>query len=220
VTIAAYLAFLGLSAVLALTPGPDSLLVLRYSVRHARSGMAAAFGSALSTLVWAVLVGIGLAALIEQSAELYRVLKVIGGVYLLYLGVQAILHSRRAPADPAATDTGTGGRARPTAANRGGRAGPFAAGALSTLTNPKVGLFFLAVVPQFLPDDGSAFALTMLLGATVAAVGFAYLVVLALVAARATAWLQRPRVAKYIERVSGAILAALGIGTAATAFEA
>jgi threonine/homoserine/homoserine lactone efflux protein len=207
-TIAAYLAFVGLSAVLALTPGPDSLLVLRFSVRRARAGVAAATGSAIGTLVWALLVGIGLAALIEQSAELYRILKVVGGLYLLFLGVQAILHSRR---EPVADEGARLPVASVTAA--------FGAGLLSTMTNPKVGLFFLAVVPQFLPKDGSAFALTMLLGATVAAVGFVYLVVLAALAAKATLWLKRPRVAKYIERVSGSILAALGIGTAATAFE-
>jgi len=207
-TIAAYLAFLGLSAVLALTPGPDSLLVLRFSVRHARSGVAAATGSAIGTMVWAVLVGVGLAALIEQSAELYRLLKIVGGLYLVFLGVQAILHSRRAPEADA---VGRVPRASVAAA--------FGAGLLSTLTNPKVGLFFLAVVPQFLPKDGSAFPITMLLGATVALVGFVYLAVLAAIAARATVWLKRPRVAKTIERVSGSILAALGIGTAATAFE-
>jgi len=207
-TFAAYLAFLGLSAVLALTPGPDSLLVLRFSVRQARSGVAAATGSAIGTLVWAVLVGVGLAALIEQSAELYRVLKIVGGLYLVFLGVQAILHSRR---EPVADEVGRVPRASVAAA--------FGAGLLSTLTNPKVGLFFLAVVPQFLPTDGPAFPITMLLGATVAVVGFLYLAVLAAIAARATVWLKRPRVAKTIERVSGSILAALGIGTAATAFE-
>jgi threonine/homoserine/homoserine lactone efflux protein len=206
VTPASYLAFVGLSAVLALTPGPDSLLVLRYSVRRARTGMAAALGSALATLVWAVLVGVGLAALIEQSAELYRVLKVVGGLYLVYLGVQAIRHSRHPVRDEAARPVGRGDHAA------------LATGILSTITNPKVGLFFLAVVPQFLPSDGSAFAVTMLLGATVAAVGLVYLVGLALVAARATVWLRRPRVAKYIERVSGSILALLGVGTVVTAF--
>jgi len=208
-TIAAYLAFVGLSAVLALTPGPDSLLVLRFSVRRARSGICAAAGSAIGTLVWAVLVGVGLAALIEQSAELYRILKIVGGLYLLFLGVQAIVHSRRAPVAEKAERI-----------PRGSTIAAFAAGLLSTVTNPKVGLFFLAVVPQFLPKDASAFAVTMLLGGTVALVGFVYLVGLAAIAAKATVWLRRPRVAKYIERVSGSILAALGIGTVATAFEA
>lgn len=207
VTTAAYLAFAGLSIVLAITPGPDSLLVLRYSVRRVRAGLATALGCAIATLVWAALVGIGLAALMEQSAELFRALKVVGGLYLLFLGVQAIRHARR-PAPE-----GSGG------AHRASVAGAFSAGLLSTMTNPKVGLFFLAIVPQFLPADAAAFAVTMLLGLTVGVIGFSYLALLAGIAARATMWLRRPRVATTIERVSGTILALLGIGTAASALD-
>lgn len=214
-TAASYLAFLGLAALLALTPGPDSLLVLRFSVRRVSGGIAAAIGCSISTLAWAALVGFGLAAIIEQSAEVYRVLKVAGGLYLVFLGVQAIRHSRRQPAD-AASEPRSFGR---SLFGRDGLGSAFASGLLSTITNPKVGLFFLAIVPQFLPNGGTTFGTTMLLGATVAVVGLLYLFLLAAIAARATAWLKRPRVTKYIERISGSILAALGIGTAATAFE-
>lgn len=207
-TPAAYATFVGLAALLAVTPGPDSLLVLRFSVRHARVGIAAAIGCSLATILWAALAGVGLAALIEQSAELYRVLKVIGGAYLLYLGVQAIRHSRyRQP-------EGSTDAPAPL-----GTAKAFLAGFFSTMTNPKVGLFFLAIMPTFLPTDGSAVAVSLVLGATVAVVGFAYLAILATAAARATVWLKKPRVSMWIERVSGGILAALGIATAASALE-
>ncbi len=208
---AAYLTFVGLAVVLAITPGPDSLLVLRFSVRRGRTGIAASVGCSIATVVWSALVGAGLAALIEQSGELYRALKVVGGLYLLYLGVQAIRHSTKHRAETG--DTGELGTPpiRATSA--------FLAGFLSTMTNPKVGLFFIAIVPNFLPTEGDALMTTLLLGSTVAVIGFAYLAVLAAAAARATAWLKRPRVSKWIERTSGAILAALGIGTIATAFE-
>jgi len=231
-TLGAYMAFVGLCAVLSLTPGPDSLLVLRYSVRRAGIGIAAAFGCSVGTIIWAGLVGFGLAALIEQSAELYRGLKIVGGLYLLFLGVQAIRHSR-VPVDPpgseavaAADGVSPGAASVPRTAtvakntSRRSLRSAFAAGTLSTMTNPKVGLFYLAVVPQFLPADGAALATSMFLGLTLAVIGFLYLIGLATVAARATVWLKKPRVAKYIERISGSILSALGIGTAASALKA
>ncbi|MCU1404001.1 MAG: lysine transporter LysE [Glaciihabitans sp.] len=218
-TIAAYIAFVGLCALLSLTPGPDSLLVLRCSVRRATAGIAAALGCSVGTIVWAALVGIGLAALIEQSAEVFRVLKVIGGLYLLFLGIQAIRQSRT-PAEARADDAPASADKKVDVVSRRGLTAAFAAGLLSTMTNPKVGLFYLAVVPQFLPRDGSVFATAMLLGLTLGVVSILYLATLASLAAKATVWLRKPRVTKYIERISGSILAALGIGTAASAFEA
>lgn len=91
----------------------------------------------------------------------------------------------------------------------------FLAGMLSTLMNPKVGLFFVAIAPQFVPRDGHAIGNTLLLGGIDAAVGSAYLCVVALLASRAVAWLKKPSVTRALERISAAILAALGIGTIA-----
>jgi threonine/homoserine/homoserine lactone efflux protein len=204
--IASYLAFCGLCLLLALTPGPDTFLILRFSMRRAAIGVAAAFGSALGSLLWAVLVGIGLAALIEQSVEAYRVVKILGGLYLVYLGIQALRHSRGA----AVAEPGIPVPFRRTLLPA------FGAGALSTMTNPKVGLFFLAVVPQFLPHGANAFALTMVLGATDGMIALVYLACLAKVAAKANEWLKRPRVTVGLERTSGGILAALGVGVLAS----
>lgn len=206
-----YLAFCGLCVLLAVTPGPDSFLILRFSLRRLSAGIAASVGSAVGYLVWAVLVAVGLAALIEQSAVAYRGLKVLGGIYLVYLGIRAIRGDRRksAPAVP-----GPLPELRARTWNSG------VAGLASTMLNPKVGLFFLAVVPQFLPRDGSVFAVTMLLGATLGAIVFIYLAGLCLVAARANAWLNRPRVTRNLEISSGGVLGALGIATAASAARA
>lgn len=204
-TPAAFLAFCGLALLLALTPGPDSFLTLRYSLRGLRSGIAAGAGAAIGQLGWALLVGVGLAAIIEQSAEVYQVIKLIGGLYLVYLGIQAFRHRKDGGTDAAS----------PVAAGSARRA--FLAGLVSNLTNPKVGLFFLAIVPQFLPEGASAFWMTMLLGATLTVIGGLYLMLLALVAAKANAWLNRPRVSRNLERISGGILAVLGIGTIVSA---
>ena len=72
-------AFVGLSLLLAMTPGPDTFLVLRFSLRDAKSGIAAAAGSALGSLLWAFAVAVGLASLLEQSAAAYRIVKIAGG---------------------------------------------------------------------------------------------------------------------------------------------
>jgi threonine/homoserine/homoserine lactone efflux protein len=204
-TLAPYLAFCGLCLLLALTPGPDTFLILRFSMRRASTGIAASIGSGVGSIFWAVLVGIGLAALLEQSAEAYRVLKILGGLYLVYLGIQAFRQSRAAAP----------GQVSLAPAVHRARFSAFGAGLLSTAMNPKVGLFFLAIVPQFLPAHGDRFAITMLLGATDAVIAIVYLSALTAVAAKANAWLKRPRVTTIMERVSGGILGALGIGTVA-----
>jgi threonine/homoserine/homoserine lactone efflux protein len=212
-TLAPYLAFCGLCFLLALTPGPDTFLILRFSMRRVSTGIAASIGSGVGSIFWAVLVGVGLAALIEQSAEAYRILKILGGLYLIYLGIQAFRHSRGVTAGHAA-DISTNDSALTIALTRA-RFSAFGAGLLSTALNPKVGLFFLAIVPQFLPAHGDRFAITMLLGATDAVIAIVYLSALTAVAAKATAWLNRPRVTTVLERTSGGILGALGVGTVA-----
>lgn len=203
---ASYLAFCGLCILLTLTPGPDTFLTLRFGMRRKDRGIAAGVGSSLGVMVWAVLVGVGLAALVEQSAEAYRILKFVGGAYLLYLGVQAFRAARA-----------TSGAPHPETEPKGSLLSAFGAGVVSCVLNPKVGLFFLAVVPQFLPAGSADFGYTMLLGATDAVLSVIYLSALALVAAKANEWLKRPRVTRNLERISGGVLAALGIGTAASA---
>jgi threonine/homoserine/homoserine lactone efflux protein len=201
------LAFAGLCLLLSVTPGPDTFLVLRISLQSAGAGLAAALGSALASLVWAALVGVGLAAVLEDSAEVFRWLKIAGGLYLLYLGISSLIRARRTTASPAA-----GHAPRRSYSRRTG----FGAGAFSTLLNPKVGLFYLAVVPQFIPHGGNTLDTAMVLGAIESAIGFLYLAAVALAAAKAMAWLQRPRVSSWLERGSSGIIAALGLGVLAS----
>lgn len=200
------LGFVGLCVVLALTPGPDSFLVLRFSLVDARPGVAAAIGSALGGLVWAVVVAAGVAALLEQSASAYRVLKVVGGIYLVYLGIRALIESRRRTGGP----VGESSPAAPPSVRSA-----FTAGVVSCLFNPKVGLFYLAVLPQFLTEI--TFLNTLALGAIECAIAAGFMVLLALAAARAVAFLRSPRVRTRLEQASAAILTALGVGTAASA---
>lgn len=80
---AALLGFAGLCLLLALAPGPDVLLVIRHSTHRRRGGLAVAAGSAAGSIAWAGLVAVGLAALLEQSAEVFRLVRFAGGCYLL-----------------------------------------------------------------------------------------------------------------------------------------
>ncbi|MFF3228722.1 LysE family translocator [Nocardia suismassiliense] len=208
------LSFIGLCVLLSLTPGPDSFLVLRFSLVDARPGIAAAIGSALGGILWAVVVAAGLAALLEQSATAYRALKVIGGIYLVYLGIRALLDQRRQRR--AAREAGTvSGLADNAAGTRTSVRSAFTAGVVSCMFNPKVGLFYLAVLPQFLTEV--TFVNTLALGAIESVIAAVEMVLLALVASRAVALLRRPKIRERLEQASAAILTTLGIGTAASA---
>ncbi|RDI47099.1 LysE family translocator [Nocardia mexicana] len=210
VSVSLLLGFIGLCVLLALTPGPDTFLVLRFSIAGRRPGIAAALGSALGGIVWAVVVAAGVAALLEQSATAYRVMKVIGGIYLVYLGIRTLVEHRRKRA------AGTGGVEPGSAPPRAAAVrSAFVAGLVSCLFNPKVGLFYLAVLPQFLTEVTFANALT--LGAIESTIAAIEMVLLAAAAARAVALLRRPRVRDRLEQISAGVLAALGIGTAASA---
>ncbi|WP_159708093.1 LysE family translocator [Arthrobacter sp. 18067] len=206
-TLASLAAFAGLCLVLSVTPGPDTFLVLRIALNRPSAGIAAAAGSAVGAIAWAALVGVGLAAILEQSAELFRWVKIAGGLYLLYLGVSSFIKSRKA-----ATADGSAAEA-PLPYSRLSALG---AGALSTLLNPKVGLFYLAVVPQFIPHGGDTMGTSLILGVVVAVIAFAYLSMIAVVAFKAMRWLKRPKVSTVVERVSSGVIAGLGVGVVAS----
>lgn len=199
-----------LCVLLALTPGPDSFLILRFAMADVRAGVAAAVGSGMATLGWAAAVALGLATLLEQSAVAFRAVKVAGGVYLLYLGISTLVRHRRAGA---ADDGDDGPVVRPGVSTRAA----LRAGFVSTSLNPKVGLFVIAVFPQFLGGSGATFAGTMLLGMVMAAVAVVYLSGLSFVARTAVDLLHRPRVRDGLERFSAAVLAVLGLGVLVSA---
>lgn len=209
VTLASLAAFAGLCLVLSVTPGPDTFLVLRIALNRPSAGIAAAAGSAMGAIAWAALVGVGLAAILEQSAELFRWVKIAGGLYLLYLGVSSFIKSRKAA--KAGADGSAAEAPLPYS-----RLSALGAGALSTLLNPKVGLFYLAVVPQFIPHGGDTMGTSLILGVVVAVIAFAYLSMIAVVAFKAMRWLKRPKVSAVVERVSSGVIAGLGVGVVAS----
>ncbi|MFG2225111.1 LysE family translocator [Streptomyces sp. NPDC048644] len=189
-------------------PGPDTLLVLRNCVRGGRfSGIATALGASAGSLAWAMAAAVGLAAVLQRWDAAFAAVRLAGAAYLIFLGVQSLWACRRGagggpelPGEPS-VPAPTTGRA-------------FRQGLLSCLLNPKVGVFFVAVVPQFLPDGHSTLSVTLAFGVIDAAIAALWLTLVAVFAARMLTWLRRPRVNTVLERTAAAVLMALGIATA------
>jgi threonine/homoserine/homoserine lactone efflux protein len=133
-------AFLGISLVVIIAPGPDTVVVTKNALMHGRG---AALGTSLGVntglLIWTIAAAVGVAALVRESAVAFTTLKVVGAVYLIWLGVQALRAARHPSAFAAA-----GGDGGAMTVRLG-----FRQGLLSDLANPKIGVFFTSLLPQF-----------------------------------------------------------------------
>ncbi len=214
-----YLAFALFAAVLTITPGLDTLLVLKTTATGGRgAGLAAVAGIGLGCLTWAVASAIGVTAIINASWVAFEVLRVAGVAYLCWLGLRALWSARRLPA--------TGGVEAPPPAAGGkeghlygqnpyGRApslrAAFRTGLTTNLLNPKVGAFYLSVLPQFLPEGVNPLAGSLGLGAIHVVEGFVWLSLVVLAVTRAKGWLTRPTVRRQLERLSGVVFLGFGV---------
>jgi len=136
-----------------MTPGPDSLIVVSRSIRFGVSaGVIAGAGVVVGTFVHVLLAMLGVAALIAESAMAFMLLKILGAVYLIYLGVRAFRQS-----DLSAENLAENSKATPDPQSvHGVWRQSFLQGFLSNVSNPKVALFFLAFVPQFIPPESAS----------------------------------------------------------------
>ncbi|MEU6761011.1 LysE family translocator [Streptomyces sp. NPDC046853] len=160
----AALAFAGVAAIINVTPGLDTLLVLRTSVAHGRDGgFAAALGILTGCLAWGLATAIGLTALLTASHLAYDALRIGGAVYLAWLGGTALWRSRRRTGNGQARARGDDTAAEPAAPRD--RWAAFRAGLGTNLLNPKAGLFYMSLIPQFIPAGAPVFGTTLLLTA-------------------------------------------------------
>jgi threonine/homoserine/homoserine lactone efflux protein len=196
-----FASFLVVAALAVLVPGPDTFVVLRTSLTEgARAGTWAAAGSAVGNLVWGAASVLGVAALLHTSATAFSALKLLGAAYLVVLGVQALRAAVRGDALTPADDG-----SRPEGSPRKA----FRRGVASDLLNVKVGLFWTALVPQFVSADSSALlppAMVLAMGSMV----FAWLTAYAYGAARLSSALERRRSARAVNGTVGAVFVALG----------
>ena len=194
-------AFAVLSLIVTVTPGPDSLLVLRSSLVAGRhTGARVAGGATSGSLAWGICSAARLTAILAASAQLYRALQLAGACYLVFLGIRGWRATARHAAGHAA--------ARP------GRIPGFRTGLLSNLLNPKVGLFFLTVMPQLIPHNANVTSYALAFAATDALIAGAWLAIVAWLSDRARALLRRPRVRSALDRAAATALVALGLKVA------
>ncbi|WJV50291.1 LysE family translocator [Streptomyces flavofungini] len=207
-------AFTGVAAGMVAMPGADFTVVVRNALASRRAGVLCAFGIAAGLLVHTALAVAGVAAVLAAVPALFRALQVVGGCYVLYLGVRALRSAVRwetrpgAPgADPVA-ERRVGEEARAVA---GGRGGGLREGFLTNALNPKASLTFLSVLPQFVPAGSPAMPRTLLLATIVVAFALLWFPAVALLVDRLGRWLREPRAARAIEGGTGAALTALGL---------
>ena len=201
----AFLAFLGVSLIVIVTPGPDTAMTVKNALLGGRKGgVATALGIAAGQTIWALATCIGVVALLVASAPLFLAVKYAGAAYLVALGFQAlrqaIVPSKRARRGAAASTPLHGLTALAA----------FRQGLISDLGNPKMAVFFASLLPQFAPS-GATFVHFLLLGVVFAAMTFAWLALYAAFVASAGDFLRRPAIRRAIEGVTGALLIGLGL---------
>ena len=203
------LPFLVGSVLVTVIPGADMALITRQVfVGGTALAQRTIFGNLVGLLVHGVALAAGLSALLVASATAYTVVKLAGAAYLVYLGVQALLASRRpATAAPPAAIV-----APPAALVAPRRA--FLQGVISTALNPKPALFFLTFLPQFVDRDAPVLPQTLTLVAIHVVVGLIWLSAYARLVHGARGLLTAPRAKAWLERTTGAVLIAFGLRVA------
>jgi threonine/homoserine/homoserine lactone efflux protein len=209
------IAFCGVAAVLVVTPGPDMALVARNALVAGRSAVPiTVLGICAGIVIHAMAAAIGLSALLAASATAYAVVKVVGGTYLVYLGVQAWRASFRGEGADEDWMLGPAKRlVRGTSRPDGGfdGAAAFRQGFVSNVLNPKLVVFFISVLPGFTSPEGNFFAQVVILGLVFELLTIVWLLSYGTGVARVGEAMRRPGVRHLLERISGSVLVALGL---------
>ena len=202
-----YWLFLLTGVLLNLTPGQDTMFILGRSLTGGlRAGVASALGIGVGSIVHTLAAAAGLSALLAASPAAFLVVRIAGALYLVYLGAKLLLTRAQQDLD-----------AQVTAAEEDNAGSAFRQGILTNILNPKVALFFLALLPQFIePASTSKTVAFLLLGITFVTTGTIWCLVLAVGAARLRQFFRgKPRVRTAIDRVTGGLFVALGVRLAA-----
>jgi threonine/homoserine/homoserine lactone efflux protein len=202
------LAFVGICLLLSVTPGPDMAVVTKNALAHGRRGVfLTTTGIALALSIWISATAVGLSAVLRASSDLLIVLKLIGAAYLAYLGIRTLIESRRKPNDLLA---GTAPAAPAHVI--------FRQGFLSALSNPKLGVFFVTFLPQFVMPGQAVLPRLLMLGLIFAVIGWTWLNVYGFFVTRIRDVITAPRVRQWMERVTGVVLLGFGARLAAERF--
>ena len=196
-------AFLGISALVIVTPGQDTVLTIRNTLLGGRpAGTFTAIGVALGQATWTLAASAGVTALLLASEPAFAAVRLAGAAFLVYLGVQALVAAIQGR-DGHVIDVGrTKGLTSRVALRQG---------LVSNLGNPKMAVFFTSLLPQFVPSGQSAFVNMLGLGLVFCCMTLGWLSVYALVVGRAGSALARPRIRRALDGVLGTALVAFGI---------
>ncbi|WP_137231446.1 LysE family translocator [Streptomyces sp. BPSDS2] len=201
------IAFTGVAAGMVALPGADFTVVVRNALASRTAGLATALGVAGGLLVHTALAVAGLAAVLVTMPVLFRTVQLLGGAYVLYLGISALYAiRRRRPGSGDAAPEEAPGRPVPREFGRALRQG-----FLTNALNPKAPVLFLSLLPQFVPHGQPPLPRTLLLAALVVVLALIWFPAVALLVDRLGRWLRRPRTARAIEGGSGVALTGLGL---------
>jgi threonine/homoserine/homoserine lactone efflux protein len=194
-------AFLAAATLLTIAPGLDTALVLRTAaIAGPRRAALAGLGVAVGCFGWAILVALGLGALLAASQIAYTTLRWIGAAYLVWVGYKMLRHPRRSFV--------------PEAGGNEGQRVAFTTGLLTNLLNPKVGVFYVSFLPQFVPPGVSVAPYILLLGAIHAVLGLIWFSCLIIATRPLAQVLGRPSVVQTCDRLTGGMFVAFGVGLA------
>ncbi|MFD9445096.1 LysE family translocator [Streptomyces sp. NPDC060006] len=195
------LAFLGACTLIAASPGPSTVLIIRQSLHSRRSGFLTVLGNETGVFVWGAVAAFGLTALLTASELAYDVMRVVGAVVLVVFGVQTLWRARRARA--AVDDGGAGQDAKSGWAS-------YRSGLLINLANPKAAIFAMSFLPQFVPRGAPHLPAMLGLAALWAIYEIGYYGLYVWFVGRMRTVLSRAGVRRRLEQVSGGVLLLLG----------
>ena len=210
---AALLAYAVPAALITMLPGPDTAVVLTTAVRAGRAAaVRAALGVGTGLLIWGAAAATGLAAALRSSSVLYDAFRLTCAAYLIYLAVQAIRASRRPEPDSDEADS-----LEPTSKRRGlpSLGWGYRRALLTCALNPKLGVFFVVVLPQFIPTVAAVGPTSMALAALHAGEAVLWYLLLGALAGTAAHLLARRRVRVWLDRITAAVFLGFGLRLAA-----
>lgn len=202
---AKFILFVGISWALILAPGPDMLYVITRGVTQGRkAGVLSAVGVICGILIHTSAAAFGLTLILQTSAIAFLIVKYLGAIYLVYLGIKAWREKSTFSVQTSSSSLSF--------------RKIFWQGVLSNVLNPKISIFFLAFLPQFVDKGGSHVTMQMvILGLTFACFGLCFLLVVGYSSGAIGSWLtRRPQFGQFLQRFAAGILIALGIRLALT----
>ncbi|MFM5886536.1 MAG: LysE family translocator [Novosphingobium sp.] len=190
-------AYLAAATLLTITPGVDTAMVLRAATAEGRrAGLLAALGINLGCLIWGAAVALGLGAVLAASTLAFTAVRLAGAAYLVWLGIGLLRHPRSALAQSVADS---------------GRRSAFWRGLLTNLLNPKIGVFYISFLPQFVPAGAPVAATTFLLAVLHGVLGLIWFAILIAATVPLGRLLRQPRTLRLLDRLTGAVFVGFGV---------